>query len=76
MTLYSDRAGAFRFKALLCEQRASESADPKSKQDWAELAIDWHAMAHFITRTEDQSDDYEWTQGAMASTSVAPAAAS
>src|ERR1700676_5469150 len=41
-----DRSIVFRSNALLCEQRASGSADRKSKQDWADLAIEWHFMAY------------------------------
>lgn len=41
-----DRPGLFRMKALACEQCAGESTDPKSKQDWKELAAEWRAMAN------------------------------
>jgi uncharacterized protein YlaI len=50
-TIVSNRSGAFRTKALVCEQRARESTDPASKQDWEELAIEWHTMAHLPVRT-------------------------
>jgi hypothetical protein len=39
-----------RTKALACDQRASDSSDPTSKQDWEELAIEWHTMANFAAR--------------------------
>jgi hypothetical protein len=41
-----DRPDLFRLKALVCEQRAGESTDPTSKQDWKKLAIEWRAMAN------------------------------
>jgi hypothetical protein len=41
----SDRPDVFRLKALSCEQHARESTDPRSKQGWEELAIDWHMMS-------------------------------
>ena len=56
-----DRSIVFRSNALLCEQRASGSADRKSKQDWADLAIEWHFMAYHIA---SESEDYESTAGA------------
>ena len=49
-----DRSGIFRLNALLCEHRASESTDWKSKDDWAELAIEWHAMAYLAAKTNDE----------------------
>lgn len=57
-TPVSDRPDAFRLKALFCEQSARESTDPRSRQGWEELAIDWHTMSnraagmggkHFLT---------------------------
>jgi hypothetical protein len=44
------RADMYRLKALACEQRASHSSDPASKQDWEELAIEWHTVANFAAR--------------------------
>ena len=40
------RSHTYRLKALESERRASEASDPATKQDWEELAIQWHAMAH------------------------------
>jgi hypothetical protein len=45
-----DRSGVFRSKALFCEERSRECSDRTSKQDWAELAMDWHTMAHLAAR--------------------------
>jgi hypothetical protein len=46
----TDRSGIFRLKALFCEELANEASDPTSKQDWAELAIEWHTMANLAAR--------------------------
>jgi hypothetical protein len=37
----ASRSGIFRLKALFSEQRARESNEPGSKNDWEELAIEW-----------------------------------
>ena len=47
------RTDMYRMKAIACEHRASDASDPTSKQDWAELAIEWHAMAY----REDYTDE-------------------
>ena len=44
------RTDTYRAKALACEQRARDTSDPTLKQDWAELAIEWHTMANFAAR--------------------------
>ncbi len=49
-TPLSDRSGVFRLKALSSEQRARDSTDPTSKQDWEELAIEWHTIANLAAR--------------------------
>jgi hypothetical protein len=53
----TDRSGVLRLKALVCEERSRESSDPTSKQDWAELAIEWHTMAHLAARLNGDSED-------------------
>jgi hypothetical protein len=53
----TDRSDLFRMKALFCEERSRESSDPTSKQDWAELAIEWHTMAHLAARLNGDSED-------------------
>ncbi|HEY0327668.1 MAG TPA: hypothetical protein VGC77_01095 [Rhodopseudomonas sp.] len=35
-----------RLKAIASEQRASACADPALRQDWEELAIEWHLLAN------------------------------
>ena len=51
------RTDMYRAKALACEQRARDTSDPTLKQDWAELAIEWHTMAHFAARLNGDSED-------------------
>jgi hypothetical protein len=52
---FSNRTDMYRMKALVCEQRATESSDPTSKLDWEELAIEWHTMANFAARASGES---------------------
>jgi hypothetical protein len=54
----TDRSGVLRLKALFCEERSRESSDPTSKQDWAELAIEWHTMAHLAARLTGELEDF------------------
>jgi hypothetical protein len=50
----SDRSGIFRLKALFSEQRARESTNATAKQDWEELAIEWHMMANLAARANGE----------------------
>jgi hypothetical protein len=61
LTTVSNRSGAFRMKALVCEQHARESTDPASKRDWEELAIEWRLMAHSPASTNDVISHVEVT---------------
>jgi hypothetical protein len=54
-----DRPDLFRLKALACEQRAGESTDPTSKQDWKTLAIEWRAMANLAARMNYRISQFE-----------------
>jgi hypothetical protein len=45
-----NRADMYRAKALVAEQRAKETSDPTAKQDWEELAIEWHMMASIAAK--------------------------
>ncbi len=54
-----DRSGVFRLKALFSEQRARESIDPTSKQDWEELAIEWHTIANLSARLNSEATQIE-----------------
>lgn len=40
------RHALFRLKAIASELRAKEATDPAQRQDWEELAIEWHLMAN------------------------------
>jgi hypothetical protein len=52
--LVTDRSDIIRLKALFCEERCRECSDQTSKQDWAELAIEWHAMAYLAAKTNGE----------------------
>jgi hypothetical protein len=45
----ASRASVFRLKALFSEERARESTDQTSREDWEELAIEWHMMANLAS---------------------------
>jgi len=51
----SSRAGVFRLKALFSEERARESTDQTSREDWEELAIEWHMMANLAASASGES---------------------
>jgi len=48
------RTDNYRMKAIACEQQASDASNPRSKRDWEELAIEWHAMATLTPRTNGE----------------------
>ena len=43
--------GKYRHKALACEGLARNATDPATREAWAEIAIEWHALAN---RASDQ----------------------
>jgi hypothetical protein len=47
-----------RLKALYSEQRARESSEPRSKEDWEELAIEWHMLANLAARAKGAQIDF------------------
>jgi hypothetical protein len=57
----SSRSKQFRLKALISEQRARESTDQRSKQDWEELAIEWHMMANLAEGENGEISQIEVT---------------
>jgi hypothetical protein len=44
-----------RTRAIVCERRAIEAADAKTKTEWTELAIEWHLMAT-VNAKDEQSE--------------------
>jgi len=48
------RTDDYRMKAIACEQQASDASNPRLKRDWEELAIEWHAMATLVPRTNGE----------------------
>ena len=51
----ANRSGIFRLKALFSEQRAKEASEPRSRDDWAELAIEWHMLANLSANANRES---------------------
>jgi hypothetical protein len=51
----ASRSGVFRLKALFSEERARESTDQTSREDWQELAIEWHMMANLAEAAGESS---------------------
>jgi hypothetical protein len=49
----ASRASVFRLKALFSEERARESTDQTSREDWEELAMEWHMMASLAAGASD-----------------------
>jgi hypothetical protein len=45
-----------RARAIICERRAIEAPDAKTKAEWTELAIEWHLMAAVDAEKETQND--------------------
>lgn len=43
----------YRLKAEICEKRSREEADPKIKLAWADVAIEWHALAFRIIQDHE-----------------------
>ena len=41
-------ASNYRIKALICEARGREATEPSLKLGWAEIAIEWHALANRV----------------------------
>jgi hypothetical protein len=51
----TSRSSIFRLKALFSEQRAKESSEPRARDDWEELANEWHMMANLTANTKQES---------------------
>lgn len=43
----------YRDRALLAERRALEASEPAAKQQWEEIAIEWHTLASSVGRDSD-----------------------
>jgi hypothetical protein len=50
----TDRSGVFRSNALLCDRHVFGSSDLTSKQDWAELAMEWHTKAYLAAMMNNE----------------------
>jgi hypothetical protein len=36
----------FRYRAMCIEERARRTSDPVVKQEWTDIAMEWHALAN------------------------------
>jgi hypothetical protein len=36
----------FRYRAMCIEERARRASDPLLKQEWTDVAMEWHALAN------------------------------
>jgi hypothetical protein len=51
------RPDAHRARALLCEQREHDAPYVTGRQEWTELAIEWHLLA--AASADDEKSDIE-----------------
>jgi hypothetical protein len=51
----------YHLKAIGCEKCAERATDQSTEQEWQELAIQWHLMAHRAAQMSDAAlrDDFE-----------------
>jgi hypothetical protein len=56
MISLSDR---YRFKALASERSAKDATDPALKLAWAEIAIEWHALANRVSQMSNDGENSE-----------------
>jgi hypothetical protein len=42
----ADKSQDYRLKAVACGQRAKEAPERITRQEWEELAMQWHLLAH------------------------------
>jgi hypothetical protein len=40
-----DLSATYHLKAVGCEQQAEQATDQTTKQEWRQLAVQWHSMA-------------------------------
>jgi hypothetical protein len=52
----SGKANTHRLRAVMCHQRAEQMRDPELKRVWEELAIEWHHLAHEVSRSSGDDD--------------------
>jgi hypothetical protein len=50
----------YRHKALACEGFARNATDPATREAWAEIAIEWHALAHRTAQETELGSRSSW----------------
>jgi hypothetical protein len=48
----------YRLKALVCEKCSLDATDPLIKAAWAEIAIEWHALANRTAQERTPRNHY------------------
>lgn len=52
MTYRTQNHCGLRARAILCEARSHDAVDVNLSKEWAELAIEWHALANAAAHIE------------------------
>ena len=47
----------YRLKAIACESLAAEATDREMRSAWAEIAMEWHALANLVGRDHELEVD-------------------
>jgi hypothetical protein len=50
----ADQSNVYRLRAVACEQRSKQTADPTVKKEWDELAIEWHLLANIVAQATNK----------------------
>ncbi len=48
----TDLSEKYRLKAIACEKSGREATDPAIRLAWADIAIEWHALANRAAQEE------------------------
>ena len=56
----SNLSQTYRLRALASGQRAREASDPIVKNDWEDLAIEWHLLANSSAKANGQTPHIEF----------------
>jgi len=55
----SGQADTHRLRAVMCQHRADQTHDLELKRAWEELAIEWHHLAHEVSRASGDDGEIE-----------------
>ena len=54
----NSQSATYRLRAIACEQRAVKCADPESRREWSDLAVEWHTLANASDRSDEGDIDF------------------